>query len=144
MSFKQCFIKVFMIFSSFEVWYISPLNTWKQQDLNFACFQGGKTSKFKSRKNRLKSTFSHFFFYRTYYFGKRHDMIQCTTFKNHFLRNTCNLRHSSTHPSLIQKFIKTYLQNGQWGMIKVSCGSSKLVLPNSELLLFQRKLSSKF
>ena len=94
MSFKQCFMKVFTIFSSFEVWYISPLNTWKQQDLDFACFQGGKTSKFKSRKNRLKSTFSHFFFYRTYYFGKRHDMIQCTTFKNHFLKNTCNLRHS--------------------------------------------------
>ena len=95
MSFKQCFMKVFTIFSSFEVWYISPLNTWKQQDLDFACFQGGKTSKFKSRKNRLKSTFSHFFFYRTYYFGKRHDMIQCTTFKNHFLKNTCNLRHSN-------------------------------------------------
>ena len=94
MSFKQCFMKVFTIFSSFEVWYISPLNTWKQQDLGFACFQGGKTSKFKSRKNRLKSTFSHIFFYRTYYFGKRHDMKQCTTFKNHFLKNTCNLRHS--------------------------------------------------
>ena len=97
MSFKQCFMKVFTIFSSFEVWYISPLNTWKQQDLDFACFQGGKTSKFKSRKNRLKSTFSHIFFYRTYYFGKRHDMIQCTTFKNHFLKNTCNLRHSTVH-----------------------------------------------
>ena len=50
----------------------------------------------------------------------------------------------TTHPSLIQKkFIKTYHQNGQWGMIKGSCGSSKLVLPNSELLLFERKLSSK-
>ena len=97
MSFKQCFMKVFTIFSSFEVWYISPLNTWKQQDLGFACFQGGKTSKFKSRKNRLKSTFSHIFFYRTYYFGKRHDMKQCTTFKNHFLKNTCNLRHSNIH-----------------------------------------------
>ena len=99
MSFKQCFMKVFTIFSSFEVWYISPLNTWKQQDLDFACFQGGKTSKFKSRKNRLKSTFSHFFFYTTYYFGKRHDMIQCTTFKNHFLKNTCNLRHSNARKS---------------------------------------------
>ena len=40
-----------------------------------------------------------------------------------------------THPSFIQKkFIKTYHQNGQWGMIKGSCGSSKLILPNSELL----------
>ena len=98
--FTQCFMKVFTIFSSFEVWYISPLNTWKQQDLGFACFQGGKTSKFKSRKNRLKSTFSHIFFYRTYYFGKRHDMKQCTTFKNHFLKNTCNLRHSNLHTKI--------------------------------------------
>ena len=50
-----------------------------------------------------------------------------------------------THPSLIQKkFIKNYHQNGQWGMIKGSCGSSKLVLPNSGLLLFERKFSSKF
>ena len=24
------------------------------------------------------------FFYRAYYFGERHDMIQCTTFKNIF------------------------------------------------------------
>ena len=76
MSFKKCFMKVFTIFSWFEVWYISPLNTWKQQDLGFACFQGGKTSKFKSRKNRLKSTFSHIFFYRTYYF------MMCTLPKN--------------------------------------------------------------
>ena len=73
----------------------SPLNTWKQRDLDFACFQGGKTSKFKSRKNGLKSTFSPIFFNRTYYHGKRHDMKQCTTLKNHFLKNTCNLRHSN-------------------------------------------------
>ena len=84
MSFKKCFMKVFTIFSSFEVWYISPLNTWKQQDLGFACFQGGETSKLKSRKNRLKSTFIKKQFYRTSYFGKRHDMKQRTTFKNHF------------------------------------------------------------
>ena len=58
------------------------------------CFQG--------RKNLLKSTFSHIFFYRTYYFGKRHEMKQCTTFKNHFLNNNCNLRHSNIH------YIKKY------------------------------------
>ena len=49
-----------------------------------------------------------------------------------------------THPSLIQKkFIQTYHQNGQWGTIKGSRGISKLVLPNSELLLFERKMSLK-
>ena len=47
----------------------------------FACIQGGKTSKFKSRKNRRKLTFIPIFFYRTYYFVKRHDMKQYTTFK---------------------------------------------------------------
>ena len=39
---------------------------------------------------------------------------------------------------------KNLPSNGQWSMIQGSCGSSKLVLPNSELLLFEKKLSSKF
>ena len=37
------------------------LNTWKQQVLGFACIQGGKTSKFKSRKYQWKFTFSPFY-----------------------------------------------------------------------------------
>ena len=64
------FYESFYDFSWFEVWYISPLNTWKQQDLGFACILGGKTSKFKSRKNLLQ----------TYYFGKRHEIKQCTLY----------------------------------------------------------------
>ena len=71
------FIYIFKIFSWFEVWYFSPLNTWKQQDFGFACIQGGQTSKFKLRKNIA-----------FYYFGKRHDIKQCTAFKNHFLKTT--------------------------------------------------------
>ena len=39
---------------------------------------------FKSRKNWEKFSSSPISFYRTYYFGKRHDTIQCTTFKNTF------------------------------------------------------------
>ena len=65
---------------------ISPLKTWKQQDLGFAVLKG---EKFQS----WKFTFCQFF-YMTYYSGKRHDMKQCTTFKNHFLKNTCYLGHS--------------------------------------------------
>ena len=42
MCFKQCFMKDFIIFYCFEVWYISPLNTWKQQDLTLRVFMGEK------------------------------------------------------------------------------------------------------
>ena len=35
-------MKVFMIFSWFEVWYVSSLNTWKQQDLGLNEFKGEK------------------------------------------------------------------------------------------------------
>ena len=35
-------MKDFMIFSWFEVWYISPLNTRKQKGLGFAIIQGRK------------------------------------------------------------------------------------------------------
>ena len=53
-------MKVLTIFSWFEVWYISPLNTWKQQDLGFAYIKGGKMSNLKSKKigeNSLLVTF---------------------------------------------------------------------------------------
>ena len=66
-------------------------------NLKFDIFPPSKTSKFKSRKNRGKSPFSPISFYSTYYFGKRHDMIQCTTFKNMFLKNACYLGHSTVH-----------------------------------------------
>ena len=50
-------------------------------------------------------------------------------------------KYMSTHPSLIQKkFIKKIPSKRPMG----SGGSSKLVLPNSELLLFERKFISKF
>jgi hypothetical protein len=52
MCFQKCFMTIFKKISWFEVWYICPLNTWKPQDLGFACIQGGKLSIFKSRKNR--------------------------------------------------------------------------------------------
>ena len=45
-----------------------------------------KGENFKSRKNQGKLPFSHHSFYRTYYFGKRHDIIKCTTFKNVILK----------------------------------------------------------
>ena len=96
MWFKQCFMKVFMIFFlvlKFDISF-SPLNTWKQQDLGFACIHRGKMSNFKSRK---KSPFRPISIYRSYHFGKRHDMIQCTTFQNFFLKNACNLGHSIIH-----------------------------------------------
>ena len=38
---------------------------------------------------------------------------------------------------------KTYYQNGQWGMIKGACGSSKLFLPNSELFLIIYRLQKE-
>ena len=49
-------------------------------------FQGEKHRSLNQEKNRWKFTFKikSYFFNRTYYFGKRHDMKQCTTFKNHF------------------------------------------------------------
>ena len=59
----MCFLnsvlwKFFMILSWFEVWYVSPLNTWKQQDLGFACIQGVKLQiKKKSKKIPFKSYF---------------------------------------------------------------------------------------
>ena len=100
--FYESFYDFFFIWSLiyFSLEYMKTTRSW------FCVFSRGKTSKFKSRKNRLKSTFSNFFFYRTYYFGKRHDMIQCTTFKNHFLKNTCNLRHSNEHKSSIKPVTK--------------------------------------
>ena len=51
MFFKQCFMNFFMIFSSFEVWYISPLNTCKTKILLYSCIYGGNMSNFKWRKN---------------------------------------------------------------------------------------------
>ena len=97
---KQCFMKVFIIFSWFEVWYIFPLKTWKQQDLGFACIQGEKMSIFKSRKNGKNPIL----FLFTYYFGERHDMIiQCITFKKILLKNVCNLRHSNAYNELIKR-----------------------------------------
>ena len=78
----------------------------------FCMYSRGEMSIFKSRNNRGKSPFSPFSFYMTHYFCKRHDMIQCTNFKNVFL-NACNLGHSnasavassSNHPA-----VNNYLQ----------------------------------
>ena len=93
MYFKKCFMKVFMIFSWFENWYISPLNTWKQQDLGFACIQGGKCQTSIQEKIEENPLLVLFLFTSLYYFGKRHKMIKCTTFKYIFLKNVCNLGH---------------------------------------------------
>ena len=74
---------------------IYTTNKLKQQDLGFPCIQGGKTAKFKSKKNGENLLEVLFSFYRTYYFGIRQDMKQCITFKSIFLKNTYNLVHSN-------------------------------------------------
>ena len=73
MCIKQCVLKVFKIFSWFEVWYISPFE-YKQQDLGFAFIQGRKMSNFKTIKNREKFPFSPISLYKPYNFGKMHNM----------------------------------------------------------------------
>ena len=99
MCFKQCFMKDFIIFYCFEVWYISPLNTWKQQDLTFACIHVGKMSIFKWRKNRGRSPFSTISFYMSGLIILAKGMIwyNVQLSKNIFLKNSCNLGHSVVH-----------------------------------------------
>ena len=55
--FYESFYDFFFIWSLiyFPLEYMKTTRSW------FCVFSRGKTSKFKSRKNRLKSTFSHFF-----------------------------------------------------------------------------------
>ena len=100
----------------------------KQQDLSFACIQGGEMSNFKSRKNRANSLFGSISFYRTYYFCKRHDMIQCTTFKNIYIfLNACNLGHfileplepTTHHNSSENNMGATKISNNFWCNIKL-------------------------
>ena len=62
------------------------------KNLVFACIQGEKLQSLNQEKIDENSLI---FLYRTYYFGKRHDMKECTSFKKHFLKNTCNLGHSN-------------------------------------------------
>ena len=99
------FYESFLDFSWFEVWYISPLKTWKQQDLGFACIEGREISKWNQEEIGENSPLVKFF-YRTYYLVKRHDMKPCTTFKNHFCKNTCNLGHLYTNKEVIWIFKK--------------------------------------
>ena len=56
MCFKQCFMKLFMIFSWFEVWYISSLNIWNNTILVLHVFKVGKcqtSNQEKIRENPL-------------------------------------------------------------------------------------------
>ena len=75
-------------FDIFSLECMKTIRSW------FCLNSRGKNFKVQIKKNRWKFTFIPIIFYSTYYFDKRHDMKQCTTFKNHFLKNTCNLGHS--------------------------------------------------
>ena len=115
MCFKQRFMKVFIIFSWFEVWYISPLNTWKQQNLGFACIQGVKMLIFKSRKNREKSPFifnpisilHDLLFWQKAWYYTMYKFQKC------FFLNACNLGLSNAGAvatSSNQPAVNNYLQ----------------------------------
>ena len=69
MCFKQCFLKVCTIFSWFEVRYIFPLNTWKQQDLGFV-FKEEKLPR-SNKKKSVKIPFYSYFFLQDLLFWQK-------------------------------------------------------------------------
>ena len=76
MRFKQCLMKV---------WYISPLNTWeKKKILVLHVFKVGGIQSSNQEKIGENSLLVLFFSTEPFYFGKRHDMKQCTTLKFFF------------------------------------------------------------
>ena len=94
MCFKQCFMKVFMIFSWFEVWYISPLNTRKQKGLGFKIIQGRKYQTSNQEKiggNSLLLSYFFFFFWEKSWYDTMYN------FQIYIFLNACNLGHSNTH-----------------------------------------------
>ena len=73
----------FMCFKQYKFYDIIldlKFDTRKQQEFGFACNQGGKTSKLKSRKKSVQISLLVLIF-TGHIFGKRHDMKQCTTSK---------------------------------------------------------------
>ena len=59
----------------------------KSLGLTLHTIKGEKNFKVEIKKKSVKFTFSPFF-YKTYYFYKRYDMEQCTTFKSDFLKTS--------------------------------------------------------
>ena len=72
----------------FFIWSLTyfPLEYMKTTRSRFCIYSRVENVKLQNKKKSGKIPFQS-------YFGKRHDMIQCTTFKNIFLKNTFNLRH---------------------------------------------------
>ena len=82
------------IFSRFELWSFSPLNTCKTKFLLFSCIKEENISNFKSRKNRWKFPFSHIFSTGPIYLAKGIIWNTVQLSKILFLKNNCNLGHS--------------------------------------------------
>ena len=72
------FLQFFLIWNLIYL----PLKYMKTASSWFWTYSRGRNFKFQIKKIGENSLLGLFFFYRTYYFGKRrHDMKQCTTFK---------------------------------------------------------------
>ena len=103
-------------------------------NLGFACIQGRKTFKFKSRKNRWKFTISPFFATGLIILAK--GMKQCTTSENHFLKNTCNLGHSTVQCSVCSiTFFTLFIEMANKGESKQCC-TKRNTINTSNLMLY--------
>ena len=89
------FLRFFLDLKLYMYTYIiySLLNIWKQQNLGFACIQGGKTSKYKSRYKSEKIHFLSNFVLQDLLFWQKARYETMYNFQKYFFQKTCNLGH---------------------------------------------------